>query len=89
MNLFWKRLFGGITPTAKLEKYEADLLIAMVRYEEVAKAVELAEYKKLFHVVKSAAFQENKKTLQNRKYKDTEEYRSYKKYNNLHKLYKY
>ncbi|MEI8087536.1 MAG: family 16 glycosylhydrolase [Paludibacter sp.] len=85
MNLFWKRLFGGITPTAKLEKYEADLLIAMVRYEEVAKSVELAEYKKLFHVVKSAGFQENKKTLQNRKYKDTEEYRSSKKYNHLHK----
>jgi len=85
MNLFWKRLFGGITPTAKLEKYEADLLIAMVRYEEVAKSVELTEFKKLYHVVKSAAFQENKKILQNRKYKDTEEFRSHKKYNHLHK----
>ena len=84
MNLFWKRLFGGISPTAKLEKHEADLLIAMARYEEVSKSVELAEYKKLFHVIKSAAFQENKKTLQNRKYKDTEESRSNKKYNKLH-----
>jgi hypothetical protein len=84
MNLFWKRLFGGITPTAKLEKYEADLIIAMVRYEEVEKSVELAEYKKLFHVVMSAEFQDKKKTLLNRKYKDTEEFRINKKYNKLH-----
>lgn len=84
MNLFWKRLFGGITPTAKLEKYEADLLIAMVRYEEVEKSVELAEYKKLYHVVKSADFKDKKITLLNRKYKDTEEYRIQKKYNKLH-----
>lgn len=84
MNLFWKRLFGGITPTAKLEKYEADLLIDMARFEEVEKSVELAEYKKLFHIIKSADFQDKKKTLLNRKYKDTEEYRVHKKYNKLH-----
>ncbi len=76
MNLFWKKMLGGITPTAKLEKNEAELIQAMKRYAEVEKSVELAEYKKLFHVVKSAKFQENKKTLQNRKYKDTEEYRN-------------
>ncbi|MDD4967897.1 MAG: family 16 glycosylhydrolase [Paludibacter sp.] len=76
MNLFWKILFGGITPTAKLEKDEADLIKAMHRYAEVEKSVELADYKQLFHVVKSAAFQDNKKILKNRKYKDTEEYRN-------------
>lgn len=79
MNLFWKKLFGGITPTAKLEKDEADLIKAMLRYAEVEKSVELVEYKKLFHIVKSAAFQENKKILKNRKYKDTEEYRNTRK----------
>jgi beta-glucanase (GH16 family) len=84
MNLFWKKLFGVITPTAKLEKNEADLVNAMHRYTEVEKSVELAEYKKLFHVVKAAEFQENKKILQNRKYKDTEEYLVSKKYNQLH-----
>lgn len=83
MNLFWKNLFGGITPTVKLEKSEADLINAMKRYYDVEKSVELVEYKKLFHVVKSATFQENKKILQNRKYKDTEEYRVSKKYNKL------
>lgn len=84
MNLFWKKLFGGLTPTAKLEKNEADLVIAMHRYAEVGKSVELAEYKKLFHEVKSASFQDNKKKLINRKYKDTEEYRNAKKYSKLH-----
>jgi len=84
MNLFWKRLFGGITPTAKLEKDEAELVKAMHRYAEVEKSVELAEYKKLYHVVKSAKFQENKKVLKNRRYKDTEEYRVSTKCNKLH-----
>jgi hypothetical protein len=86
MNLFWKNLLGGITPTAKLEKNETDLVQAMQRYAEVEKSVELAEYKKLFHVVKSAEFQENKKILQNRKYKDTEEFRVSNKYKKLHTL---
>lgn len=84
MNLFWKKLFGVITPTDKLEKNEADLKEAMKRYTEVEKSVELTEFKKLFHVVKSAKFQENKKILQNRKYKDTEEYQVNKKFKNLH-----
>lgn len=83
MNLFWKKLMGGITPTAKLEKYEVDLLEAMQRYAKVEKSVELAEYKSLFHVVKSPEFQDAKKILQNRKFKDTEEYRVYKKYEKL------
>ncbi len=84
MNLFWKKLFGGITPTTKLEKYETDLVQAMHRYAEIENSVELAEYNKLFHVVKSAEFQEKKKTLQNRKYNDTEEYEVTKRYNKLH-----
>jgi len=79
MNLFWKKLFGGITPTAKLEKNEADLIKDMHRYAEVEKSVELVDYKKLFHLVKSADFQENKKVLKHRKYKDTEEYRNSRK----------
>lgn len=83
MNLFWKNLFGGITPTAKLEKEEAALIKAMHRFREIEKSVELSEYKTLFHEVKSSAFLENKKTLQNRKYKDTEEYRSANKLKKL------
>jgi hypothetical protein len=83
MNLFWKKIFGGITRTAKLERDEADLIKAMRRYTEVEKSVELADYKKLYHVVKSAGFQENKKILKNRRYKDTEEYRTARKHKKL------
>jgi len=83
MNLFWKKLFGGITPTAKLEKNEADLVEAMTRYAEVEKSVELEEYIKLSHIIKSADFRANKKILQNRKYKDTEEFQINKKHKKL------
>ena len=83
MNLFWKKLFGGMPSTAKLEKTESELLSAMRRYEEVDKSLELAEYKSLYHEVKSSAFIETKKTLQNRKYKDTEEYKIASKVNKL------
>lgn len=84
MNLFWKNLFGKITPAAVLEEREVELVIALKRYEEVAKSVELEEYQKLFHIVKAASFIDNKKTLQNRKYKDTEEFRIIKRFNKLH-----
>ena len=85
MNLFWKQLFGKITPTAKLEKNEAEVLEALHRYDEVEQSVELAEYKKLFHIVKSADFIENKKILKYRKYKDTEEYQLCKEFDKLSK----
>jgi len=83
MNLFWKKLFGGITPTAKLEKKEAELIEDMKRYDIIGKSAQLQEYYKLFHVVKSAGFQENRNILKNRKYKDTEEYKSITEYNKL------
>lgn len=84
MNLFWKNLLGKITPASVLEKREEELVEAMKRYEEVAKSLELEEYNKLFHEVKASAFVENKKTLQNRKYKDTEEFRVVKRFEKLH-----
>ncbi|MDD3078758.1 MAG: hypothetical protein PHH37_06610 [Paludibacter sp.] len=83
MNLFWKNLLGRITSTAKIEAAEKELISSMKRYDEVAKSVELAEYQKLFHEVKSAQFIENKKTLQNRRYKDTEEHRDIVKFRKL------
>ena len=84
MNLFWKKLFGGLTPTAKLEKNEAELIAAMERYDKIAKSPQLVEYNKLFHIVKAAPFQENRNTLKNRKYKDTEEFQNKHKYEKLH-----
>lgn len=84
MNLFWKKVFGGLTPTDKLEKEEEDLLLAYKRYCDIQTSEQLAEYTKLFHLIKAADFKEKKKTLQNRKFKDTEEYRDFRKYQKLH-----
>jgi len=83
MNLFWKKFTGKLIPTAKFEALEAELKSSLIRYNEVAKSLELEEYNKLFHEVKSATFIENKKVLQNRKYKDTEEYRDTRKFHKL------
>lgn len=83
MNLFWKKLFGGLTSTEKLEQQEVDLLMAYKRYCDVEVSEQLAEYTELFHIIKAADFKEKKKTLQNRKYKDTEEYRDFKKLEKL------
>lgn len=84
MNLFWKKLFGGIPSTEKLEKDEEALLLAYKRYCDIETSEQLAEYTRLFHIVKAADFKEKKKTLQNRKFKDTEEYRDFTKYEKLH-----
>jgi hypothetical protein len=84
MNLFWKNLLGKITPAEVLEAREKELVVAMKRYEDVSKSLELEEYNKLYHIVKAASFVEKKKTLQNRKYKDTEEFKTIKRHNKLH-----
>ena len=84
MNLFWEKLLGRLVSTSKFEKTERAAVLAMKRYDEIEKSLELAEYKKLFHVIKSSEFKEKKKTLQNRKYKDTEEYRINHKFLKLH-----
>ena len=83
MNLFWKNLFGQIPSTLKIEQEEVDLLNRMQRYESIAKSPEFAEYNQLFKEIKTPDFIENKKLLQNRKYKDTEEYRDIRKLRKL------
>lgn len=84
MNLFWKKAFGGLIATEKLEKDEAALLLEYKRYCDIETSEQLKEYTQLFHIVKSVDFKEKKKTLQNRKFKDTEEYRDFTKYQKLH-----
>ena len=83
MNLFWKKMFGGMTSTAKLEKREADLAREYDRYCEIGKSAEWAEFKELQAKVKSPEFKQNKKMLQTRKFKDTEEYRNITKFKKL------
>lgn len=85
MNLFWKRMFGGVTGTAKLEKREAAVTQAMKRYYAIEQSAELAEFQELCSKVKTPEFKQNKKMLQTRKYKDTEEYQEVSKFERLKK----
>ncbi len=86
MNLFWKRLFGGFTPTEKFEAQYGSLAHEYKRYVAIRDSKELAEYNELFQVVKSSQFKEKKKTLKTRKYSDTQEYRDITKFNKLEKM---
>ncbi len=88
MNLFWKKTFGKLTPTEKFEKEEEALMLAYKRYCDIEASEQLKEYTQLFHLIKSADFKEKKKTLQNRKFKDTQEYRDFRKYRKLHHSFK-
>lgn len=83
MNLFWKKLFGSLPATEKLEKEELALLMEYKKYCDIETSEQLAEYTRLFHIINAADFKEKKKTLQNRKFKDTHEYRDLKKFTKL------
>lgn len=83
MNLLWKKLFGSLPATDKLEKEELALLMDYKKYCDIETSEQLAEYTRLFHIIKAADFKEKKKTLQNRKFKDTHEYRDLNKFEKL------
>jgi hypothetical protein len=68
-------MFGGFQNTGKFETIEKQLIADYNRYKKVENSDELKEYSQLYEIVKSADFKEKKKTLQNRKYKDTQESR--------------
>lgn len=85
MNLFWKKLFGGLASTPKFEEQCAEMEASFLRYVKVQQSDELKEYEELFKKVKSPEFRDNKKMLTTRKYKDTQEYRDMTKYEKLHK----
>ena len=86
MNVFWKKIFGGITPTNKLEKRESELHEQFLRYCAVEKSTELAEFEQLKSVVETSDFKERKKILLNRKYKDTQEYRQSNKLEKIERI---
>ena len=83
MNLFFKKLFGGLESTEKMEAREAQLFADLIHYKRFENSDEYAEYKRLFEIVKSAEFKEKRKTLKTRKYKDTLEYRELRRFDKL------
>lgn len=83
MNLFSARLSGKMVSTEQFEKDMEERQKTVVRFRQVEKTAELAEYFQLKKIVETPQFQEKKKELQSRRYKDTEEGRKTAHYNKL------
>ena len=83
MNLFVARLSGKMVSTDQFEANMRANQERVVRFRQVEKTPELAEYLALKKEVESPEFQERKKQLSSRKYKDTEEGRKMAFYNKL------
>ena len=73
MNLFTARLTGKMVSTEQFEDNMHEAQLRVIRYRQVEKSPELAEYLALKAEVESSAFQEHKQELINRKYRDTDE----------------
>jgi len=86
MNLIGKIIFGKFKSTESFEKEKNELKGSYERYSAIEQSELLREYKALRKEVKSATFKENKKVLINRKFKDTEEHRDWRKFNRLNKM---
>jgi hypothetical protein len=83
MNLFAARLTGRMLSTEQFEKTILDMQERVKRWRQIEKSPELAEYKALKKIVESSDFQERKKELISRKYKDTDEGRKMSAYERL------
>ena len=83
MNLFTARLTGKMLSTDAFEKTVSELQARVKRWRQIEKSPELAEYLALKKIVESSDFQERKKELVNRKYKDTDEGRKMTAYQRL------
>ena len=82
MNLLanWK---SDTLTTAQLEQRIEQVKKDIVRYHEVEKSAELAEFLALQKIVETPEFQKNKNYLLTRKYKDTDEYKTLNRYRSL------
>ena len=83
MNLFTARLTGKVLSTDAYEKMVSDLQARVKLWRAIEKSPELAEYYELKKIVESSDFQQTKKELINRKYKDTQEGRKMMEYEAL------
>lgn len=73
-NLFFKKIFGVLESTRKMEVKDNQLFADLIHYKRFEASDEYAEYKRLLEIVSSADFKEKRKTLKTRKYKETQEY---------------
>ncbi|NDV46496.1 hypothetical protein D0T49_05500 [Paludibacter sp. 221] len=83
MNLFWKKLFGKLTSTAKFETELNQFQTDMERYFAVKESVELSEYKDLSRTLGSVNIKEEKKKLEKAGSQDTDEYKKIVRFETL------
>lgn len=73
MNLFTARLTGKMVSTEQFEANMHETQQRVIRYRQVEKSPEMAEYLALKQEIESPEFQARKKELMGRKYKETDE----------------
>lgn len=83
MNLFFKRLTGGLQSTEKMERRIMDDEKRIARYRQVEQSDELKEFLELKKVMESKEFQQKKFNLTNTKYKSTPIYATISAYKKL------
>ena len=76
MNLFFKKLTGGLQSTDKMEAHILDDEQRIARYRQVEQSPELKEFLELKKVVESKEFQQKKYNLIHTKYKSTPTYQT-------------
>lgn len=83
MNLFFKRLTGGLHSTEKMERRILADEQRIARYRQVEKSPELQEFIELKKVVESKEFQQKKHNLTHTKYKNTPTHNTISTYKKL------
>lgn len=83
MNLFFKRLTGGLQSTEKMERRILADEERIARYRRVEKTDELKEFLELKKVVESKEFQQNKYNITHTDYKNTPTHNTISTYKKL------
>ena len=83
MNLFFKKLTGGLQSTEKMERRIMDDEKRIARYRQVEQSADLKEYLELKKIVESKEFQQKKFNLTHTKYKNTPVYATISAYKKL------
>ena len=83
MNLFFKRLFGQLHSTERMERQIMADEERIARYRQVENSAELKEYLQLKQIVESPEFKQKKRELKETDYKSTPTYATIKEYKDL------
>ena len=83
MNLFFKKLFGQLHSTERME----DRMVAeeerLARYRQIEQSKELKEYMELKKIIESKEFQQKKYNITHTNYKSTPTYATIRRYKDL------